>query len=177
VVDLVLAGHVRRHVRDHDVDGLAAGRLADDLADAVAGVRLGHVAPDGLDAGTVGLRQRLDPLAVDADHGAGVPDRLGGDLEPAARRGPQVDDRVAGAEQAGRLVQLLELVGRAGAVPLLFRLVVVVVFIRHRYLPVCFEGGLSANSQSHRDDRGRGGKTCRSFAQRWRTTPAASFGS
>ena len=119
MVEVVLAGHVRGHIREHDV------RLANLFFQLRANLLVGEVATNGFDT-----LQRLNPLAVDAHHASGA-DALGGDLEPATGGSPEVDHGVAVREEVGGLVELLELVGRPGTIALLFRLVVVLVSAAH----------------------------------------------
>jgi len=99
--------------------------LARSPAQVVAGALLGHVAADRLHVVVVEVVDALE--VVDADDGPRLSHLLGGDLQPAAGRGAEVDDGVAALEQVRLLVDLFQLVGRPGAVPLLFRLVVVLV--------------------------------------------------
>src|SRR6185312_2395422 len=49
-------------------------------------------------------------------------DELADHLRPAARRGPQVHDAHARADQVVLLIQLHQLVGRARSIPVLLRL-------------------------------------------------------
>jgi hypothetical protein len=66
----------------------------------------------------------LDPVhleKVDRDHPSAAVARSGlcrGDLAPAAGRGAEIDDALTGLEQPVFLVDLEELVGRAGAIAL-----------------------------------------------------------
>jgi len=62
----------------------------------VAGALLGHVAADRLHVVVVEV---VDALEVDADDGPRLSHLLGGDLQPAAGRGAEVDDGVAALEQ------------------------------------------------------------------------------
>ena len=70
---------------------------------------------DELDAG-----QGIDGQEVDADDPPpplGAADALSGKLRPAAGRGAEIDDALAGLEEAVLLVDLQELVGGARAQP------------------------------------------------------------
>ena len=114
----VMTGDVGRHVREDDVS-----LAAEPVHELDHGGVVGYVAHEGLDP-----LDGLDVPEVHADDLAVRPRALLRYLTPTARARPQVDDRVAGLEDAEALVDLDQLEGCPGTVvQLLGELVVVLV--------------------------------------------------
>jgi hypothetical protein len=88
---------------------------------------LRHVAHDGADVVAQARPFVIDGLEVDPDDVAARADELGGDLEPRAGGAPEVEDRVARADQPAFVVDLDEFVGGAGEIALGFGLLEVPV--------------------------------------------------
>jgi hypothetical protein len=103
VIGLSVADGVVGHVGQDEV-----GRAPQKLHHLPVDAGMGEVR---LDQG--GPRDRLDRQQVDADHRGGAP--LDRHLGPAARRGAEVDDPAALADQVKAVVDLEQLEGRAAA--------------------------------------------------------------
>ena len=111
MIGLAMAGRVRRHVGEHDI-GPAAERIDDPLP---------RVGREEVEPREGHARDRLDVEKVDGDHFALSRDRAdppGRIIRPAARGCAEIDDARPFPEQAVLVVDLDELIGCAGAIPL-----------------------------------------------------------
>jgi hypothetical protein len=100
----------RRDIRYDDVRPVWQNLL--NLCDAL---RLRDITPD-----CVYTRERINRLDVNGHHPARWPHQLGRDLAPTARRSAQIQNRCARPYQAELIVDLYQLVGRSGPIPLDF---------------------------------------------------------